>query len=197
MGLIETKEVSGGSVYGVPQFSYAIEGEAGRDLAAALTIATYREATAIEQAAGAYSAVVRQRQRKVDDLGKALAGLVAAIATMDPKSNDTSKRSESMTEVYEAGQLALKYGLSFSYASTSASYDNGVFVGRAQVTFANAQKARNEIQYAMDRESNDLQQDMVALQSLINKRDGQFSSASKIVNKFNNAAQTTIRNIGS
>ena len=192
MGLIGANEVSGGSVYGVPQFDYSIDGVAGNDLAAALTIATYREATAIEHTASAYAAVVRQRQTKVNDLGQCLAYLVKGIATMDPKSNNTSKRSDLMSEVYEAGQLAHKYGLTFRYASISI---DG-YGKRAQITYADAQKSRNEIQYAMDRESNDLQQDIVALQSLMNKRDSQFSSASKIVNKFNNAASTTIKNIG-
>ena len=193
MGMIQMNEVAGNSIYGVKQYDFTVEGVSGQDLAAALTAATYKEATAIEAAAQAYAAVVRQRQTKVDDLGQCLAYLVKAIATMDPKSNETSKTSDTMIEVYNAQQLAQKYGLTTHY--NFVKWEGGY--GYAYITFANAQKARSEIQYAMDRESNDLQQDMVALQSLMTKRDNQFSSAAKIVGKTNNAAKSTIQNIGS
>ena len=39
------------------------------------------------------------------------------------------------------------------------------------------------------------QQDIVALQSFISKRDNAYSTAAKLVKKANNAASSTIRNI--
>ena len=63
------------------------------------------------------------------------------------------------------------------------------------MTRANLMKGQNEIQYAMDVENNNLQQDMVSLQGLISKRDNAFSAASRIVRKADDAASSTIGNI--
>ena len=48
----------------------------------------------------------------------------------------------------------------------------------------------------MDKEDNELQQDIVALNSLMSKRDNAFSTAARIVRKAFNATATTIRNVG-
>ena len=66
----------------------------------------------------------------------------------------------------------------------------------ANITYRNATNAQNDIQYALDVEDNELQQDMVSLQSLVSKRDNAFSMASKIIKKSANAASNTISNIG-
>ena len=58
------------------------------------------------------------------------------------------------------------------------------------------QKALTEVQYQIDKEDNLLQQDMVSMQSFVSKRDNAFSTASKIIRKTNNAASSTIANIG-
>ena len=63
------------------------------------------------------------------------------------------------------------------------------------MTRADIMKGQNEIQYAMDTEDNNLQQDTVTLQSLLSKRDSAFSTASRIVKKADNAASATIGNI--
>ena len=56
--------------------------------------------------------------------------------------------------------------------------------------------AQNAVQYAIDREDNDLKQDMVSLNSYISKRDNSFSTASKLVKKALDASASTIGNIG-
>ena len=181
------------SVWGVPQHSYTVEGVAGQDFAAALTIATFKEATAIEAAAQSYTAIVKQRQQKVEDLGSSLSCIAFAISTMDPKSNDTGKKSWTCHEVYQAQEKVSKYGLSIGYDGVSYSSDTG---GKAYITYRNATKAQNNIQYEMDKEDNELQQDIVALNSLMSKRDNAFSTAARIVRKAFNATATTIRNVG-
>ena len=57
------------------------------------------------------------------------------------------------------------------------------------------QKAVTEVQYHIDTENTNLQQDMVSLQSYISKRDNAYSTASKVVQKCNRAASTTISNV--
>ena len=192
MGIVTAD--AAGSVWGVPQHSYTVEGVAGQDFAAALTTAAFKEATAIEAAAHSYTSIVKQRQQKVEDLGSALSCIAYAISTMDPKSNDTGKKSSTCREVFEAQQKVNPYGLSIGYGGVSYSTDTG---GKAYITYKNATKAQNNIQYEMDKEDNELQQDIVALNSLMSKRDNAFSTAARIVRKAFNATATTIRNVGS
>ena len=102
--LIQANVIPGASVYGVPQVSYAVAGESGKDYAAALTAAAFRQATAIEAAAASYVAVVRQRQAKVSELGDVLATLAVAIGSMrtkDAEPGDHSATSWQMDVAFE------------------------------------------------------------------------------------------------
>ena len=63
------------------------------------------------------------------------------------------------------------------------------------MTRENIMKGQNENQYAIDTEDNNLQQDLVGLQSLLSKRDNAYSTASRVVRKADDAAGTTIGNI--
>ena len=81
-------------------------------------------------------------------------------------------------------EVAAKYEVSLSWDGTNT------------MKLGNLQKAQTSLQYAIDREDNDIQQDIVTLQSYISKRDNAYSNAAKIVKKTNNAASSTIGNIG-
>ena len=107
--LIQTTEIAGGSVYGVKQVQYTVDNETGKDYAAALAVASFKEAVAIEASAAASSEVVRQRQRKVSDLGDVLSVLATAIASMDPKSNNPDKTSSTTSALYNAALTTAKY----------------------------------------------------------------------------------------
>ena len=108
---------------------------------------------------------------------------------MDPKSNNPDKTSSTTSALYNAALTTAKYGISLNVSSNSSQ-------GVANITYRNATNAQNDIQYALDVEDNELQQDMVTLQSLVSKRDNAFSMASKIIKKSANAASNTISNIG-
>lgn len=185
--LIQPTEIQGGAVYGVAQYEYAVNGDPGKDYSAALAIASLKESVAIEDAAAAASEVVRQRERKITDLGTVLASIAKAIATMDPKSQDTGKRSELSEDLADAHELAGKYGLAFDWAE----YKDG----KMSITYRSATKAQNDIQYAMDTEDNNLKQDLVSLQGYISKRDNAFSAAAKLVKKSDGTGWSIIRNI--
>ena len=182
-GMVTANEISGASVYGVTQYDFTVEGVAGYDFAGALTAAAFKEATAIEQAAQAYTSIVKLRQKKVTDLAQVLAVLAEAIANMDPKSNDTSKTG-SASGMTMAASICSSYGLSLNNSGSS-------------ITYKNATKSQNNVQYEMDKTDNDLQQDIVALNSMMSRRDNSFSTAARIVRKSFNSMQTTLRNIAS
>ena len=64
------------------------------------------------------------------------------------------------------------------------------------MTRGDVMNAQNDIEYKMDVEDNNLQQDMVSLQSFLSKRDNAFSTAAKLVRKSQNSAGETIGNMG-
>ena len=190
--LIATEEIPGGAVYGVRQMSYTVEGVAGRDYGAALAAAAFKESTAIEDTMNGYAAIVRQRTRKLEDLGTVMAGLNAGMATLKTKDTESSDKTDKMAVLAEAHTLAAKYGITVTCVAYE--YSGGVY--KAQMRRDDLYRAQNQVQYEMDKEDNDLKQDMVALNSLMSKRDNAFSAAARLIKKANDAASSTIGNIG-
>ncbi len=183
MPLIQTSVIEGGAVYGVPQMSYTVDGATGKDYSAALTAAAFKQATAIEASASSYVSVVKERARKVDELGQVMAYLAEAYANLKVKDAAPGDMSTVNNGAW-VNSTASKYGITLVF-----------FPNTAMMTRANLMKGQNEIQHAIDTEDNNLQQDMVALQGLLSKRDNAFSSASRIVKKADDAASSVIHNI--
>ena len=181
--LVTENAIPGLTVYGVQQMQYTVDGLSGQDFAAALTIAAFRQSAAIENSASSYAAVVRQRQKKVDDLGDALAVLAKALASMTTDKQDPDDKSDADSALTTAAGVVAGYGI-----TTMTVSDNKIKRG-------DAMKAQNDIQYALDVEDNNLQQDMVSLQGLVSKRDSAFSTAARIVAKSLNAGAAAINNI--
>ena len=183
MPLIQPNTIEGGAVYGVPQVSYTVDGDAGKDYSAALAKAAFKQSTAIEAAASASSEIVTARARKIEELGQVMAELAKTYAKLRVK-NAESGDSATVDNGAWVNGTALKYGITLVFKANTA-----------DMTRANLMKGQNEIQYAMDVENNNLQQDMVSLQGLISKRDNAFSAASRIVRKADDAASSVIHNI--
>ena len=190
--LIATEEIPGGAVYGVRQMSYTVEGVAGKDYGAALAAAAFKESIAIEDTMNSYAAIVRPRTRKLEDLGTVMAGLNAGMATLKTKETESSDKTDKMAVLAEAHTLAAKYGITVTCVAYE--YSGGVY--KAQMRRDDLYRAQNQVQYEMDKEDNDLKQDMVALNSLMSKRDNAFSAAARLIKKVNDAASKTIGNIG-
>ena len=192
--LVVANEIPGASVYGVAQMSYTVNGEAGNDYAAALTAAAFREATAIEVAASSYMTVVRQRQTKVSELGNVLATIATAMAslkTKNPEPGDHSATSWQMDVAFAAAKtICDRYGITLNVQEKKV--DD---VLRFYMTRGDLMRSQDDIQYKLDVEDNNLQQDMVSLQSFVSKRDSAFSTASKIISKAHNAAGSAIDNM--
>ena len=183
MPLIQTNVIEGGAVYGVPQASYTVDGDAGKDYSAALTAAALKQSTSIEAAASSYASIVKARARKVEDLGQVMAHLSEAFANLKVKDAAPGDTATVSNGAWVNG-TASKYGITLIFQENTAN-----------MTRKNIMKGQNEVQYAIDTEDNNLQQDMVALQGLLSKRDNAFSSASRIVRKSDDAASSVIHNI--
>lgn len=180
--LITTETITDNSVYGVRQVQYTVNGNSGKNFMDAVAIAAFRQAAAIETSTSAYAEVVRARQKKIDDLGEALSNIAKAMGEVHKKTKSSDKIT--IPNAGNVKNIAAKYGISLSWTDGN------------KMTLGNLQKAQTNVQYAIDREDNDIQQDIVTLQSYISKRDNAYSNAAKIIKKTNNAATSTINNIG-
>ena len=189
--MIEQNPIAGASVYGVEQYSYTVNGVAGKDYAAALSAASFKEAVAIEQALSAYSEVVRQRMRKLDDLGTVMAILNEAYATLKTKEQESGDTTANMVSLATARDKAALYGVTINMTDATIAGIRFCYTTRR-----NLMNAQNAVQYAIDKEDNELKQDTVSLNSYVSKRDNSFSTASKLVKKALDASGSTIGNIG-
>ena len=189
--MIEQNPIAGASVYGVEQYSYTVNGVAGKDYAAALSAASFKEAVAIEQALSAYSEVVRQRMRKLDDLGTAMAILNEAYATLKTKDHESTDTTANMVSLATARDKAALYGVTINMTDATIAGIRFCYTTRRDLM-----NAQNAVQYAIDKEDNELKQDTVSLNSYVSKRDNSFSTASKLVRKALDASGSTIGNIG-
>ena len=180
--LIVESPITNNTVFGIRQMQYTVEGVAGMNFIDAVTTAAFKETVAIETAASSYVSVVEARQRKINELGDALAEITKAYSKLKVKGgkSDDETTIDNFSKVKE---IIDKYGVSLSgFART--------------MTRSNIMKAQTNVQYEIDKEDNSLQQDMVAMKSYVTKRDNAYSTAAKIVKKANDAAQSTIRNMG-
>ena len=191
--LIEATKIPGASVYGVAQMSYTVDGVPDKDYAAALTAASFKEAVSIEKALAAYSEVVRQRMRKLEDLGNVMAILNAAYSTLKTKDMESTDTTDNMPRLAEARDTAARYGITINITEIDLGQ---LGLKLCYTTRRNLMNAQNAVQYAIDKEDNDLKQDSVSLSSYVSKRDNAFSTASKLVKKALNAASSAIGNIG-
>lgn len=191
MALIVTNEIPGFDVYGVGQVDYTIDGVSGRDFGAAVAKAAFIQSNAIERESEAYSAMVRVRMRKLEDLGEALAIISKAIASMpvdDPESDDLCDNDP---RLLTARDLLAKYGIALYVHVVDFDGRRACYITREEGVMR-----QNDVQLEIDEENNSLQQDMVTLQGLVSKRDNSFSTAAKLIEKVNDTSQTLIGNIG-
>jgi len=180
--LITTETIADNSVYGVQQVQYTVNGRSGKNFTDAVAIAAFKQATAIETATSAYTSVVRARQKKIDELGEVLSNIARAMGEVHKKTQSGDKITIPNADYVRT--VAARYEVNLSWTDGN------------KMTLGNLQKAQTSVQYAIDREDNDIQQDIVTLQSYISKRDNAYSNAAKIVRKTNDAATSTIGNIG-
>lgn len=146
-------------------------------------LATGRSAR-LERQAQVQAAFVRQRNEVIESLGEVLAEVCDCLATLGQKDDAPEKISSSRLGQCHVllGQLGVK-----SYIS----YSDGV----GTLDKGNAQKQQSELQYAIDMRDNDLQQDVIAMQSLMNKRDDAYALAAKLASRISDARSKTLENL--
>ena len=190
--LVEANDIAGLKVYGQQQVDYTVEGKSGCDFGIAVARASMLRSVAVESVLNGLSSAVRKREEKLTDLGQALAYIAAAAAEFHEKSHtdDTASSPDLIT----AANLLHKYGIDHSAIKTvTLPGPSGGDVG--VITEADVQTLQTNVQYALDKEDNYLQQDLVSVQSYFSKRDQALSTAASLVKKVNNTMTSGIRAI--
>ena len=190
--LVEANNIAGLKVYGQQQVDYTVEGKSGCDFGIAVARASMLRSVAVESVLNGLSSAVRKREEKLTDLGQALAYIAAAAAEFHEKSHtdDTASSPDLIT----AANLLHKYGIDHSAIKTvTLPGPSGGDVG--VITEADVQTLQTNVQYALDKEDNYLQQDLVSVQSYFSKRDQALSTAASLVKKVNNTMTSGIRAI--
>ena len=187
---IQAKNITGLKVYGQQQVGYTVDGEAGCDFGTAVARASMQRAVSVESATSALADVVRARERKLTEIGEALAYVAAAAANFTSKSKTDD--STSSAGLATAKDILSRYNIDTSHILVM----NLVGIGRVgSIQNQYVGKLQTDTQYALDKEDNYLQQDMVSLQSYFSKRDQALSMAASLVKKVNNTMSSGIRAI--
>lgn len=172
---IEAEDL-GLTVLGTVQNSYTVDGVHRQDFAAAVYKASLCRITALESALASYAALVRARQTKTTELGEALAAIARGLA---------AKPDAGTTDSIKIGADAAKILRRYNIDANSSMKKEDVL------------RLQQNVQFAMDQEDNDLQQDMTMLQSFVSKRDDAMKMSDKLVKRVNNTRKQGIRYIGS
>ena len=189
---IQANNITGLKVYGQQQVDYTVNGEAGCDFGAAVARASMQRAVSVESATSALADVVRARERKLTEIGEALAYVAAAAANFTSKSKTDD--STSSPGLATAKDILDRYGIDTSnIVVVDLSTLGAGRIGAIQNQYVG--KLQTDTQYALDKEDNYLQQDMVSLQSYFSKRDQALSMAASLVKKVNNTMTSGIRAI--
>lgn len=173
---IEAEDL-GLTVLGTIQNSYTVNGVHRQDYDTAVYRAALCRTAALEESLTAYSDLLKTRQKKLDELGEALAALNSAFAQ---KTKDT-KSDDKLTVNSSAVSILRRYG----------------FTASSKMTYPDIMKLQQNVQYAIDKEDNEVQQDMTTLQGFVSKRDDAMQMAGKLVKKIASTRQRGIQYIGS
>ena len=180
---IQTRDL-GFSILGTPQVDYTVDGKTGYTYAEVVALAGLQRATAVEAAVPAYTAEVRARQRKAEDLGTALANISATYANFE--SGSKTSDTQGVVGGTAAYDLLAKYSVGLGYFESD----------HQTIKYENIQKLQTEIQYALDVTNNDLQQDTASLQGFVSKRDNAYQMANKLMQRAIKTRATGIKYIG-
>ena len=106
--LIVEEPLTDNSVYGVRQMQYTVNGKSGQNFIDAVAMASFRQAVAIEDTTSSYTAVVRARQVKIDELAEALSYVAKAVGSLDHDAKSSTKTK--IDNASRVREIANRYG---------------------------------------------------------------------------------------
>lgn len=185
---IEKVEVTNGqlSVWGLEFGEYRVNGTQV-DLQDLMVTVTERRAVAIENEVAPLSARIRKRNNSLDQLGKLLSEFSRAQAAFDSEAKGTDKTTVNLTGYAEAIKA-----LELSEADKLEAKEYKDAFEKQQV-----EKYIQLTKSKIDTLNNKAQLDTSRMQSLVERRDEAFTTASDLMKSVSDTRGTLIRNLAS
>ena len=140
-----------------------------------------RRAVAVEGEVAPLTNRIKQRNKDLEDLGEALADLTAQQATYSNEATGSTTSSHELSDkTRETCGRLLNWGISYEHRYLWKSYTE-MFI----------QKCKSKI----DALNNAAQTDMTRLQSLVDRRDESYSTASNLMSAVSDTRSNLIRNL--
>ena len=167
------------AMYGVTINDYMLNGVPADFETMVVAMATGM-ATTIEQEVKPLSDQATVRNQKLKKLGDALANLAGVQAKF--KADDTGDEKKGSVKEETATILVALLGVNV--------------VDKSEISKSDCERAVQAVKTEMDKLNNDAQADTTRLQSLVSKRDEQFTTASGIMSSVSDARTNAIRAMG-
>ena len=166
--------------WGTTIYDYQLNG-VSTDFQDLMVAISEHRATAVEGEVGPLSSRMRQRNQDLSDLGELLADLSAQQATYDNDATGSTTSGHALSDKSRetAGRL-LNWGIAYEHRYLWKSYTE-MFV----------QKTKSKI----DTLNNEAQSDMTRLQSLVDRRDESFTTATTLMTSVSETRDNAIRNM--
>ncbi len=178
-----------GELWGVRVNTYKLNGVL-IDFESLMVNVAQNRAVTVEGEIDPLSKVVTKRNERLQKLGDALSDLSGAQTSF--KSDDQgSKLSGDYGYYLKSDTCAILKELGMP------SWEDGkIDLSNGNISKAYVEKAVQLVKSKIDRLNNDAQNDMTRLQSLVDKRDESYSTASSLMNSISETRSNAIKNIG-
>ena len=187
------------SVYGVPQVGYSADGKSGLDFGDVISHVTLKQATIADNQTRSVSSAIRLRQKQLEAMGRTLAivnGILAKFRVKGGHSKDEyTIEKDKAAEILQAADELKKYGYTLKIVEETkkTACCGGSEYKAITITRATAMRAQAEVQTMIDTENNNMQQDMMTVQGVLQKRDRAFDGAQDMIKGFYRATDGIIR----
>jgi len=180
-------------VLGIDQVEYAVNGERGKTYGQAVGLASLVRAVALESGIDGYVSIVRARERKMQDLNDILSVIAGTRALYDVDGNKEKSYASTLYPVQFGGvypDLASFVAVLNTYGITLGGWN-----GTGDITPADLDKIKSDVDYRAQTESTDLQSELANLQSYVSKRDSAFSTAAEMQRKCDRSISSQMKYI--
>lgn len=172
------------ALYGITIKDYTYGGQACDFESLLVEISTSR-ATLIEGEISPVSTQVQKRNERLSKLGEALSDLSKIQAEFADDAGGSTKSTTSASTNTQAIVRDLNVN------------NSTIFTDGGKVTKASVEEAIQLVKTEIDRLNNASQSDMTRLQTLVDKRDESFSTASQLMQSVSDTRSNVIRILGS
>ena len=178
MAIIEPDNIKLSQSWGAEFGDYYLDGK-GVDFQDIMIKISERRATTVEGEVTPLSSKITSRNKVLENLGNVLADLTKLQAQFDSDSKGSDRK----------GSLQPNSKTILLSVFGSLNWDN------LQMTKAEVEEWLQKVKSKIDALNNEAQKDMTRLESLVNRRDEAFSTASDLMSKIGDTRSNAIRNM--